>query len=87
MIGSTGGGTYLASDAVARDLTMTEEETTAPEVASHTSLVANRTFKIDISGWSAGEAAFVARSKATEHDNAASSQFTHTASANSGDRY
>lgn len=87
VIGFSGGGTYLVSDAVARNLTMIEQGITAPEKAPHTSLITNRTFETDISGWTAGDTASVARTTAEKHGGAASLQITHSASGNSDGRY
>lgn len=82
-----GGGTYLLSDAVARNLSMIQAGIAAPENVPHTNLVANGTFETDATGWSGGDSATVARVTSDKHSGLAALQITHTASGNSDGRY
>lgn len=82
-----GGGTYLLSDAIARNLTMLEAGITAPESVPHTNLITNGTFETDAADWSANAGASVARSTAQKHSGVASLAIQHTADVQSDGRY
>lgn len=82
-----GGGTYLLSDAVARNLTMIDAGITAPENVPHTNLITNGEFETNTTGWSINGGAAIARVTTDKHSGAASLQITHAADVQSDARF